>query len=204
MTLDAELIEALRKGDEQAFATLIDAWSPAMLGYARYFVRSQASAEDVVQETWLAVLHGLDGFRGDASLRSWVFRILANIARKQGGRDARWVPIGLASDQPSYEPTRFRGLDDPWPGHWRTDATPAPWQPEERVLSGEARAVVYAALDELPQRQRTVVELRDVHGLTSAEVCEALSITPENQRVLLHRGRGRVRAALETFMEAGA
>ncbi len=199
---DAEMLDALRKGDEQAFALLVDDWSPAMLRSARFYVRSWASAEDAVQETWLAVLKGLDGFRGDSSLRSWVFRILANIARKRGGHEARSVPIGLVSDQPSYEAGRFRGLDDPWPGHWRTDAAPAPWHPEERLLSGEVRAQVHAALGGLPERQRVVVELRDVHGLSSDEVCDALSITPENQRVLLHRGRCRVRAALETFMEA--
>lgn len=203
MTADeTELLDALGKGDERVFAMLVDDWSPAMLRSARFYVRSMASAEDVVQETWLAVLKGLDGFRADSSLRSWVFRILANIARKRGGRDARSVPIGLASDQSSYESARFRGLDDPWPGHWRTDAAPTPWNPEERLLSGEARGRVHAALRELPERQRYVVELRDVHGLSSAEVCDALSITPENQRVLLHRGRSRIRTALETFMEA--
>lgn len=198
---DTELLNALRKGDEQAFVTLVDSWSPSMLRSARYYVRSQASAEDVVQETWLAVLRGLDGFRGDASLRSWTFQILANIARKRGGRDARSIPIGLGSDEPTYDRGRFRGLDDPWPGHWRTDATPAPWHPEERLLSREAKDAVYGALTELPERQRIVVELRDVHGLSSAEVCDALGISQANQRVLLHRGRGRVRAALETFME---
>lgn len=198
---DADVLEALRKGDEQAFATLIDSWSPSMLRYAGYFVRSHASAEDVVQETWLAVLRGLDGFRGDASLRSWTFRILANIARKRGGRDARSVPVGLTSDESTYEAGRFRGLGDPWPGHWRTDAAPTPWHPEERLLSREARDAVDAAMAGLPERQRVVVELRDVHGFSSAEVCDALAISQENQRVLLHRGRGRVRAALGSFME---
>jgi len=198
---DTEVLEALRKGDERTFTMLIDSWSPSMLRYARYYVRSHASAEDVVQETWLAVLHGIDGFRGEASLRSWTFRILANIARKRGGRDARSIPIGLTSDEPTYEPGRFRGLDDPWPGHWRTNGAPTPWHPEERLLSREASHAVQEALATLPERQRIVVELRDVHGLSSAEVCEALAISAENQRVLLHRGRGRVRAALETFME---
>jgi RNA polymerase sigma-70 factor (ECF subfamily) len=199
---DVELVASLRTGDEQVFATLVDAWSPAMLRQARNYVRSTASAEDVVQETWLAVLKGLEGFRGDASLRSWTFRILTNIARKHGGVDARSLPIGLANDPPSYEPGAFRGLDDPWPGHWRTDAVPQEWEPEHQALSLESRAVITAALTELPPRQREVVELRDVHGFSSQEVCDALEISPENQRVLLHRGRSQVRAALDALMVA--
>ena len=198
---DATLLELLRKGDEQTFASLVDGWSAAMLSYARHFVRSQASAEDAVQETWLAVIHGLDGFRGDASLRTWVFRILGNIARKRGGSDARVLPVGLASDEPSYESSRFRSLDDPWPGHWRSDGAPTPWEPEAHALGAEAQDVVLLALKELPERQRVVVELRDVHGLSSLEVCDALNISRENQRVLLHRGRGRVRSALESFLQ---
>lgn len=197
MADDIELVTALRKGDEQVFATLVRTWGPAMLRHARLYVRSRASAEDAVQETWLAVIKGLDGFRGEASLRSWTFRILTNISQKHGGRDGRNVPIGLASDGPSYEASRFRTLDDPWPGHWRSDAAPTPWQPESQALSHETRATVDEALDHLPHRQRQVVELRDVHGLSSAEVCDALAISAENQRVLLHRGRSRVRAALD-------
>jgi RNA polymerase sigma-70 factor (ECF subfamily) len=171
-----------------------------MLRQARNYVRSTASAEDVVQETWLAVLKGLDRFRGDASLRGWTFRILTNIARKQGGKDARALPVGLAMDPPAYEPGAFRGVEDSWPGHWRSGAAPQAWEPEQQALSRESREVLAAALAKLPGRQREVVELRDVHGFSSQEVCEALSITPANQRVLLHRGRSQVRATLDGLM----
>jgi RNA polymerase sigma-70 factor (ECF subfamily) len=204
---DVHVVAALRKGDERVFATIIDRWSPAMLRYARTFVRSDASAEDVVQETWIAVLRGIEGFRGDASLRRWVFQILGNIGRRRGVSDARTVPVGLAgqheSDQaglstPAYPASSFRDLDDPWPGHWRSDAAPTRWQPEAEVVTADAVRLVERELAQLPERQRLVVALRDVHGFTGPEVCELLGLSPENQRVLLHRGRTRIRAALES------
>jgi len=197
---DADLVSDLRSGDESAFARLVDLWSPAMLSVARSFVRSHASAEDVVQETWIAVLDGLASFRGDASLRTWTFRILANQARRRGRDDARIVPAETSTDDPSYPPSSFRDAADPWPGHWRSNAMPADWGPEDQVLSREALAAVQAALAELPDRQRVVVELRDVHDLSSAEVCEVLAISPQNQRVLLHRGRTRVRRRLAALL----
>src|SRR3954469_9098420 len=200
-----ELLDRLRAGDRTAFAELVDAWSPMLLRVARLHVSTHASAEEVVQETWLAVIRQLDRFEGRSSLRTWVFRILENQARTRGVREARAVPWSWAfgDDREDGEPTvdraRFRGSDDPWAGGWSVDGRPARWEPppEDAAMAAEVRRELGAALDELPARQRTVVELRDVHGLTSDEVCERLGVTPGNQRILLHRGRARLRARLE-------
>ncbi len=194
LVVDAELLARLRAGDDVAFAAVVRAWSPAMLRVARLHVRSHAVAEEVVQEAWLGVVRALDGFEGRAQLRTWVFRILVHTARRRGGQEARRpdTPAG-----PTVDPGRFRGDDDPWPGHWRDEAAPADWGPEAALLAGEFRDVLQRALAELPARQRAVVELRDVHGLDAEEVCRVLDLTPANQRVLLHRARARLRAALE-------
>jgi RNA polymerase sigma-70 factor (ECF subfamily) len=203
---DAQLVAALRRGDESAFAALVDEWSPSMLRIARTFVATWAAAEDAVQDTWLAVVHGLDGFEGRSSLRTWVFSILANRARTRGARENRTIPWSSLTDEESegdlaswVSPDRFRGPEDQYPGGWKPGATPVPWQdhPEGSALSREAMSVLEAALAHLPDRQQTVVRLRDVHDLTSAEVCAVLEISAENQRVLLHRGRSRLRAVLE-------
>ena len=192
---DAEIVVRLRAGDQNAFAQIVRSWSPAMLRVARAHVHSHATAEEVVQETWLGVLRGLDGFEGRAQLRTWVFRILVNTARRHGKREAR-MSEELAA--PTVDPARFRGDDDPeWPRHWHDDAVPVETLPEPALLAREFRDVLAAALGELPERQRAVVELRDVHGLDAQEVCELLDLTPANQRVLLHRGRARLRAAWE-------
>ena len=194
ITDDEGLVDRLRAGDEAAFAAVVRAWSPAMLRVARSHVRSDATAEEVVQEAWVGVLRGLRLFEGRASLRTWVFRILVNTARRRGRRDA----VMMAElTGPTVDPHRFRGADDRYPGGWREDATPAWWGPEARVLSAELRAVLTRALTELPERQRAVVELRDVHGFRAPEVCELLDLTPQNQRVLLHRGRARLRNILD-------
>jgi RNA polymerase sigma-70 factor (ECF subfamily) len=195
---DPALLARLRAGDETAFAEMVRAWSPAMLRVARAHVRTHASAEEVVQEAWLGVLRSLDGFEGRSQLRTWVFRILLHTARRRGGIEARDLDRG-----PTVDPDRFRDADDPsYPGHWRDGAAPADWGPEPALLAAEFRAVLGRALAELPERQRAVVELRDVHGLDAEEVCELLSLTPANQRVLLHRGRARLRAVLEAVAAA--
>ncbi len=194
MTEDEGLVDRLRAGDEAAFAAVVRDWSPAMLRVARAHVRSHATAEEVVQEAWLGVLRGLRLFEGRASLRTWVFRILVNTARRRGRGDAV-VMAELAG--PTVDPDRFRGADDRYPGGWREDSAPAWWEPEARVLSAELWAVLTQALTELPERQRAVVELRDVHGFPAPEVCDLLDLTPQNQRVLLHRGRARLRSILE-------
>jgi RNA polymerase sigma-70 factor (ECF subfamily) len=202
-----ELLERLRAGDAAAFTALVDAWSPALLRVALLHVSTRASAEEILQETWLAVITQLDRFEGRSSVKTWVFRILENLARTRGQREARSVPWSTAFPEPrepndggpTVDPRRFRGPEDRWPGGWTVAGRPAPWHPppEDAALATELRRQLADALAELPQRQRTVVELRDVHGLTSDEVCDRLELSPANQRVLLHRGRARLRARLE-------
>jgi RNA polymerase sigma-70 factor (ECF subfamily) len=208
-----ELLERLRAGDAAAFADLVDGWSPALLRVARLYVSTRASAEEIVQETWLAVITEVDRFQGRSSLKTWVFRILENLARTRGEREARSVPWSAAfpeprepdEGRPTVDPGRFRGPEDRWPGGWTVAGRPAPWQPspEDAAVAAELRRHLADALAELPDRQRTVVELRDVHGLSSDEVCERLEVSAANQRVLLHRGRARLRARLEDVYRAG-
>jgi len=196
---DLGLVACLKAGDEQAFATLVDGWSGWMLRLARAHVASAGVAEEVVQETWLAVLHGLDGFRGDASLRTWVYRILVNQAKRRGVREQRTIPFASLAhedDGATVDASRFQGPHDPAPGGWRQ--FPHEW-PEQVALTREVHDVVTTALGDLPDRQRRVVVLRDLEGHTSDEVCRMLGITVGNQRVLLHRGRAVVRVHLERY-----
>jgi RNA polymerase sigma-70 factor (ECF subfamily) len=199
---ERELAE-LRAGDERAFLALVKRHHAAMLRVATAYVRSRASAEEVVQEAWLGVLKGLHLFEGRSSLRSWIFRILVNCAKARGARDARTVPMSsLAGDEdggPSVPPERFLGEDDRWAGHWAEP--PEPW-PDARVESSELVALVREALESLPEAQRTVMTLRDVDGWDSGEVCELLGISEGNQRVLLHRARSRVRGWVEERLAA--
>jgi RNA polymerase sigma-70 factor, ECF subfamily len=204
---DRELVEALRRGDEAAFRALVDRYSASLLRVAMTYVPSRAVAEEVVQETWLGVLRGVDGFEGRASLKTWIFRILANIAATRGGRERRSMPfsaLGRAedADAPSVDPDRFLPPDhDRFAGHWALAPTRWP-TPEEGLLSGETRAVIVAAIDGLPPAQRTVISLRDIEGWSSEEVRDALEISEGNQRVLLHRARTKVRAAVERYYGA--
>jgi RNA polymerase sigma-70 factor (ECF subfamily) len=196
---DRDLVASLRAGDERAFAALVDDWSGWMLRLAREHVPTDAAAEDVVQETWLAVIKGLDGFRGEAALRTWVYRILVNQAKRRGIGERRTVPfasLATEDDGPTVDPSRFQGPDGEYPHHWRE--FPAEW-PEQVTLTREVHEVVARALDELPTRQRVVVALRDLDGHTADEVCALLDISAGNQRVLLHRGRAVVRAHLERY-----
>src|SRR4051794_6107587 len=175
-----------------------------MLRVARAYVSNPQSAEDTVQDTWLGVVRGLAAFEGRSTLRTWVFTILVNRARTRGSRETRSIPVSSLSrddDGPTVDAARFRGPEDPYPDHWAPAGVPSRWeaQPEGRVLAGEAVRLVGAALTTLPPRQRVVVTLRDVQGLTSDEACEALGITAQNQRVLLHRGRAALRQALEDY-----
>jgi RNA polymerase sigma-70 factor (ECF subfamily) len=202
---DAEVLARLRAGDERAFAALVDRWSPAMLRIARAYVATAQSAEDAVQDAWLGVVRGLPRFEARSSLRTWVFTILVNQARTRGAREARTVPLAdLGRDDetgPTVDPDRFQGPSDPHPGGWKPGARPVGWegQPEGRLLAGEALRLLEAALTMLPPRQRTVVTLRDVQGLTPEEACSVLGITAQNQRVLLHRGRAALRRTLEDY-----
>ena len=200
---DHELTERLRAGDESAFAELIDRYGSMMLRVAQMYVRDRATAEEVVQETWLAVLNGIDRFEERSSLKTWLFRILTNRAKTRGQREGRTVPFSSLAgagegDEPSVDPDRFLGPDSPTPGAWA--APPRAW-PQEKLLERETLGVIQMAIEDLPEAQREVIRLRDVEGWTPMEVSEALEITDGNQRVLLHRARSKVRAALEMYLD---
>src|SRR4051794_29108691 len=200
---DADLIAALRRGDESAFAQLVDDLSPGLLRMARMFVRDQAVAEEVLQETWIAVLRGIDRFEGRSSLKTWIYRILINTAKTRGQRESRSIPFSAAAaaDEPSVDPDRFLDAHHQWAGGWMLG--PSEWQtPEEELLQGETRDAILAAIDELPDTQRAVITLRDVEGFPADEVSNALGISDGNQRVLLHRARSKVRAAIESYLGA--
>jgi RNA polymerase sigma-70 factor, ECF subfamily len=200
---DAEVVAALKRGDESVFADLVDAYSPGLMRMALMFVRDRAVAEEVVQDTWIAVLRGIDRFEGRSSLKTWIFRILMNTAKTRGLRESRSVPFSAAAggDEPSVDPDRFLGADHQYAGGWMLG--PAEWQtPEEELLQGETREAILHAIDQLPEQQRTVITLRDVEGFPSDEVSAALGITDGNQRVLLHRARSKVRAAIEAYLGA--
>ena len=202
---EADVLARLRAGETTAFAGIVDEWSPVMLRIAARYVRDRQAAEDVVQDAWLGVITGLAGFEGRSSLRGWAFAILINRAKTRGVRDARVVPsptlTGPEPSGPTVDPARFQGPDGAYPGHWTSVGAPRPWpEPERRVLDREIGEVITRALDELPERQRLVVEMRDVAGMSAEETCAALQLSPENQRVLLHRGRAVVRRALEVYL----
>ena len=186
-----ELIQRLRAGDEQAFVVLVRRYHESMIGLASSFVPSRAVAEEVVQDTWMGVVRGIGNFEGRSSLRTWLFRILVNRARTAGTRERRSVAIGDA--EPAVDPSRFDEA-----GAWQSP--PEQWveEADDRLRSGKLAGRIRSAIEELPARQREVVTLRDVEGLSSDEVCHVLEITDGNQRVLLHRGRSRVRQVLET------
>jgi RNA polymerase sigma-70 factor, ECF subfamily len=199
---DAELVSQLRAGDETAMAQLVDEWSPAMLRVARSFVDSPQSAEDVVQDTWLGMLGGLARFEGRSSLRTWAFSILVNRARTRGAREAKtltWSPL----DSPERPPVedRFTGFGGEHPLPWTSIDVPSRWDtvPENVALSREVLHQLDRALSALPPRQRKVVTMRDVCGMTADEVCATLNISPQNQRVLLHRARAVLREGLADY-----
>ena len=202
---DIELVTRLRAGNEAAFMALVDRYGALMLRIALSHVPSVAVAEEVVQETWLGVLSGIDGFEGRSSLKTWILRILTNRAKTRGERERRTVPFSCLApeddDGPAVDPDRFQGPGDRYPGGWAS--FPESW-PEERLLARETLACVQDAIRALPSRQQDVIILRDVEGWTSEEVCEALELSEGNQRVLLHRGRSRVRAALERYLDLAA
>lgn len=199
------LVEALRSGDEQAFGRLVDRYYGLMLHVARDFVATREAAEDVVQETFLGVIDGIDRFEGRSSLRTWMFRILVNRARTRGEREGRTTAFstlaGSGDDERAVDPDRFVA-DGRWAGFWSTPPSAAP-RPESGVLTNELREQLTTAMAALPPAQRTVLDLRDVQGLSSTEVCALLDISAANQRVLLHRARGKARLALERYLQAG-
>jgi RNA polymerase sigma-70 factor (ECF subfamily) len=185
---ESALVAALRAGDERAFMELVEAYTPGMRRLALTFVRTPAVADEVVQEAWLGVLRGLDRFEGRASLRTWIYRIVANIARTRAVKEARSAPFSSFGDEAAVDPERF--VDR----HWVEP--PEPWR---AALDAEARAAVDRAVAELPEKQRQVIQLRDVEGFGADEVCNVLELSETNQRVLLHRARSKVRTALEDY-----
>jgi len=203
MGSDAELIAAIRAGDEDAFMRLVEDNHQAMFRLARMFVSSDSVAEEEVQEAWIGSLKGIDRFEGRSSLRTWIFRIVANIAKTRGQRERRSVPFSALAgddlDEPSVSPDRFFPAGDERAGAWTS--LPADWRglPAERLEGDETLKVIGQTLESLPPMQAEVLRLRDALGWTSEEVRNALEIAETNQRVLLHRARSKVRAALERY-----
>jgi RNA polymerase sigma-70 factor (ECF subfamily) len=195
-------LQPLLDGDEEAFRDLVMEHQSAMIRLAMVHVRTMADAEEVVQETWLAVLQSIDGFEGRASLRTWICSILLNIARRRAGQEARSVPMsGLANGDggPTVDPDRFF-RHGPDAGHWRS--LPRSWSlnPDDSLLAGELRERLSAAIEQLSPVQREVIVMRDVNGWSSSEVCSLMAISEGHQRVLLHRARARVRQIMEDYL----
>ena len=202
---EAELLARLREGDERAFESLVETYHGTMIAVARAYVKTREVAEEVAQEAWLGVLNGLDGFEGRSSLKTWIMRILVNTAMTRGQREARSVPFSSLApadeEEPSVEPERFRPPGQAFAGHW--NGYPGDWSslPEERLLGRETLDIVKRAIEELPASQRRVITMRDIAGYSAEEVRNALDLSAGNQRVLLHRARSRVRAALERHLD---
>jgi len=188
---EMRLVEGLRNRDEQAFEQLIRMYQSALVRVALMYVSTRAVAEDVVQESWLAVLNGIDRFEGRSSLKTWIFRIVANRAKTRGQREARSRPFSSLEPEASVDPDHF--VDGQW------SAPPASW-PEEQLLAAETLRVVGNAIESLPPNQRAVITLRDIQGWSAEEVRNALELSETNERVLLHRARTKVRTALEAYL----
>jgi RNA polymerase sigma-70 factor (ECF subfamily) len=197
---DRELVRALQQGDELAFMSLVERYHSSLVRIARMYVPSNEVAEEVVQETWIAVLNGIGRFERRSSLKTWIYSIVINIAKTRGQRERRSIPFSASatpgSDEPAVDPDRFLST-----GGWALG--PTAWEtPEESLLSGETRELILRTIDGLTDSQKEVITLRDVEGWSSEEVCNALEISETNQRVLLHRARSKVRAALERYFGA--
>jgi RNA polymerase sigma-70 factor (ECF subfamily) len=203
---ETDLLDALRRGDEQAFRDLVRRHQPTLLRLARMYAPSLAVAEEIVQETWLAVLRGLDGFEGRAALRTWMARILVNIARRRSGHEARSTPLSALAHaeadgiDPAVDPGQFLS-GGRYAGHWASFPDDWSGMPEHVLLSREVYAVAHAAIERLGPAQRMVITLRDLQGWPPEDVCAALEITDANHRVLLHRARAKVRHALEDYLQ---
>jgi RNA polymerase sigma-70 factor (ECF subfamily) len=202
MRSDEDTLAALQRGDEKVFVELVRRHQAVMMRIALRYLGNRTVAEEVVQETWLGVLNGLERFEGRAALKTWILRILTNRAISRAQREGRSVPFSsLGEDgdgEPLVDPDRFRPKDDRWAGGWKSFPQPLP---EERLLERETLAMIEAAIAELPERQHTVIVMRDVEGWTAEEVCQALAISEANQRVLLHRARSKVRSRLESYLD---
>lgn len=205
---DEALVSALKAGDESAFTALVQRHHKSLLRVCRLYLKDRDAAEEVAQDTWIVVLKGIDRFEGRSTFKTWLFHILANKARTRWAQDQRAVPFSsLGGDDPekpgeaAVDPDRFRPADHRWAGHWAVPPRNWAYLPEEKLLAGETIDVVRAAIDELPPRQKQVIVLRDVEGWPPEEVCAALDIADGNQRILLHRARSHVRAALERHLD---
>jgi RNA polymerase sigma-70 factor (ECF subfamily) len=204
---ESALVALLCAGDESAFAYLVDRYTPAMLRVARGYVRTHETAEEVVQETWIALIKGIAKFEGRSSLRTWLFTVMINIAKARGLREQRNFNAEVAAyTGGTVDPALFRGPDEEWPGDWKNwEEYPRafPESPEGSVLARELVGVAQAELDRLPEGQRMVVTLRDILGFGSTEVCQLLDVSAVNQRVMLHRGRAAIRLVLESYLGVG-
>ena len=204
---DLSLLEQLRSGNEEAFVALIDRYAPTMLRLSMVYVKAWTVAEEVVQETWMAILEGLGRFEGRSSLKTWMFRILTNRAKTRAQREGRSIPFSSLEVrdpdhvEPAVDPERFWPVDHRWSGGWVS--FPSNWEemPEDRMLSQETRARIREAIEALPPSQREILILRDIEGWKSEEACSLLGISEVNQRVLLHRARSKVRGVLEKYFE---
>jgi RNA polymerase sigma-70 factor, ECF subfamily len=202
--VESRELDALRSGDEEAFLAFVRRHQTAMVRVAQIYVSRRDIAEEVVQEAWLGVLRGLDRFEGRSSLKTWLFRIVTNLAKTRAVREGRTIPFSALRSpesvpEPAVEPERFRRPDDPrWPGHW--SSKPTEW-PEQQLLGGETLQRIQDAIEALPDSQRAVITLRDVEGWSAQEVRNALELSETNQRVLLHRARSKVRSALERYFD---
>jgi RNA polymerase sigma-70 factor (ECF subfamily) len=200
---EGDLLTRLRAGDEVAFRALVETHHGTMIAVARTYVRTRAVAEEVAQEAWLGVIKGLDRFEGRSSLRTWILKIVVNKAMGRGGRAARSVPFSSLGDagEPAVEPDRFRPPGGAFAGHW--NGYPSDWSslPEDSLLGRETLDVAKREIEELPDAQRAVITMRDIAGCSAEEVCDVLDISGGNQRVLLHRARSKVRAALERHLD---
>jgi RNA polymerase sigma-70 factor (ECF subfamily) len=200
---EQRLIERLRARDENAFVDLVEKYYGYLLPLADFYVSDRAVAEEVVQDAWLAVLKGIDRFEGRAAFKTWISQIVMNLARTRGVRESRMVTFSEFSDdetsrwEPAVDPSHFQMATADYPDHW--SVAPRPWNasPESQLLTSETMMVLYNAVDLLPEAQRLVLTLRDINGYTAEEVCNILSITETNQRVLLHRARSKVRAIVD-------
>lgn len=205
---ETALLELLRQRDETAFTQLVEQYHSSLVRLARIYIQDTASAEEVAQDTWLAVLHGLNRFEGRSSLKTWIYTVLTNKAKTRSQRENRTISYTdmeqAVQHQPTVAPDRF---NDPgterWANHWTRDAAPTSWTgiPEDIILSDETLDLIRSTIDQLPANQRVVITLHDMEELSSQEICNILGISETNQRVLLHRARARVRQALEDYLK---